>query len=140
MAWGSRSRRYIVTGRIRMPPAISATEFVEVPTGRVLRRDMKSAGCSAEHPPARFGRSITQMLTSREHDVLVAIASGLTSRETGQWLTISPRTVDVHRAKILIKLGARSSAEAVRIAMAENYRSKDSFATGIRYNPKQSGR
>jgi len=56
-------------------------------------------------------------LTPRECDVLKAIAGGASNKEAGRMLGISPRTVEVHRAKIMDKLGARNAADLVRIVM-----------------------
>lgn len=50
-------------------------------------------------------------LSAREHEVGRLIARGMTSREIGQLLSISPRTVDVHRAHVIEKLNCASSVE-----------------------------
>jgi two-component system, LuxR family, response regulator FixJ len=59
-----------------------------------------------------------QRLTQRERQILNAIAQGLQSKEIAWKLEISIRTVDVHRANILAKLGARTTAQAVAIGRA----------------------
>lgn len=56
-------------------------------------------------------------LTERELEVLQHVSRGLTNREIGQQLQISTRTAEVHRSNMLIKLGARNSADAVRISI-----------------------
>jgi FixJ family two-component response regulator len=58
-----------------------------------------------------------QRLTPRERDVLTQIANGLSNKEAGRQLGISPRTIEVHRARIMEKLGARNTADLVRIAL-----------------------
>ena len=50
-------------------------------------------------------------LTPKEREVARHIVNGHTSKETGQAMGISPRTVEVHRAAILRKLGVRNAAE-----------------------------
>src|SRR5262249_12580744 len=55
-------------------------------------------------------------LTARELDVLRLVAEGLTNREIGKALFMSPKTASVHVSHILAKLGARSRAEAAAIA------------------------
>jgi DNA-binding CsgD family transcriptional regulator len=55
-----------------------------------------------------------ELLTRREDEVLVHIAFGASNKETAQKLSISPRTVEVHRARIMDKLNARNTAELVR--------------------------
>lgn len=59
-------------------------------------------------------------LTRREREVLSGIASGLSNRAIGGKLAISPRTVEIHRANMLTKMGARHTSEAIRIAIEAN--------------------
>jgi FixJ family two-component response regulator len=54
-------------------------------------------------------------LTRREQDVLTQIVAGASSKEAGRQLGISPRTIEVHRARIMAKLGAKNAADLVRI-------------------------
>lgn len=56
-------------------------------------------------------------LTKREREVLELILQGGSNKEAGKLLNISPRTVEVHRARVMTKLGARNTAEMVRIAL-----------------------
>jgi FixJ family two-component response regulator len=56
-------------------------------------------------------------LTPREREVLTHIADGSSNKETGRHLGISPRTVELHRSRINLKLGARNAADLVRIAL-----------------------
>jgi DNA-binding NarL/FixJ family response regulator len=53
-------------------------------------------------------------LSSREVEVLQLVSDGLTDREVGAALGISPRTVGRHVGSILAKLGARNRADAAR--------------------------
>jgi two-component system, NarL family, response regulator NreC len=55
-------------------------------------------------------------LTIRERQVLGLTAKGLTNSEIGQQLAISARTVETHRAHLMLKLGLRSRFELVRFA------------------------
>ena len=57
-------------------------------------------------------------LTVREREVLQLAARGLHAKEIARDLGISPRTVEVHKARIMAKLGARNVAELVRLAVA----------------------
>ncbi|MGN6590412.1 MAG: response regulator transcription factor [Sphingomicrobium sp.] len=59
-----------------------------------------------------------QALTSRERDVLDGLASGLPNKTIAYDLGISPRTVEIHRANLMSKLGVRSLSEALRVAFA----------------------
>jgi DNA-binding CsgD family transcriptional regulator len=49
----------------------------------------------------------------RERQVAMLLTAGKTSKEIARHLTISPRTVEAHRAHLLAKLGARNSAELI---------------------------
>jgi two-component system response regulator FixJ len=62
-------------------------------------------------------RSRLQKLTGREREVLAGMAGGLSNRLIGQQLEISPRTVEIHRANMLNKIGAHHTSEAIRIAI-----------------------
>jgi DNA-binding NarL/FixJ family response regulator len=56
------------------------------------------------------------LLSSRELEVMVLIASGLTNAEIADRLTVSPRTVESHRASIQRKLLIRTRAELALVA------------------------
>jgi FixJ family two-component response regulator len=60
-----------------------------------------------------------EQLTSRERDVLAQIAAGSSNKQAGRELGISPRTIEVHRARIMEKLGARNAADLMRIVLTE---------------------
>ena len=66
-------------------------------------------------PPrrARGGRR-ADILSRRESEVMALVAQGLTSRDIGGHLFLSPRTVEMHVQNSLDKLGCRTRAEAVR--------------------------
>ena len=57
-------------------------------------------------------------LTGREREVLEQAAHGLHAKEIAAALGISPRTVEVHKTRIMEKLGVRNVAELVRFALA----------------------
>jgi len=80
-----------------------------------LRRDvhfgtMRSTGRGIEV------RGFSQ-LTPREREVLQLITNGQSNKEAGRELGISPRTVEVHRARVMEKLGARNTADLMRIVL-----------------------
>lgn len=58
--------------------------------------------------------SAVEALSSREQAVLQQMVRGASNKEIAANLGISPRTVEVHRANMLLKLQAKSSADAVR--------------------------
>lgn len=56
-------------------------------------------------------------LTPREREVLQLITNGQSNKEAGRHLGISPRTIEVHRARVMEKLGARNTADLMRIVL-----------------------
>jgi DNA-binding CsgD family transcriptional regulator len=56
-------------------------------------------------------------LTQREREVLAKITGGASNKEAGRQLGISPRTIEVHRARIMDKLGAKNAIDLVRITL-----------------------
>jgi two-component system response regulator NreC len=66
--------------------------------------------------PADSGRG-AQDLSAREQEVLALTAEGFSSREIGERLFISPKTVDTYRARIMEKLGLNHRSELVRFAL-----------------------
>lgn len=83
-----------------------------------IRRMSARAEASMERQRLEAGARvrITQ-LSEREKQVLTCMVEGFASKEIGQQLNISPRTVEIHRANVLRKVNARSTAEALRIAI-----------------------
>ena len=57
-------------------------------------------------------------LTPRECEVLAQFVAGASNKGAGRELGISPRTIEVHRARIMEKLGARNIADVIRIVMS----------------------
>lgn len=74
---------------------------------RIQRQDSRRADAE------KLGR-----LTAREREVLEQAARGLHAKEIATALRISPRTVEVHKTRIMEKLGVRNVAELVRFALA----------------------
>ncbi|EKS70184.1 MULTISPECIES: PAS and helix-turn-helix domain-containing protein [Caballeronia] len=58
------------------------------------------------------------LLTERERDVAALLVHGMTSKEIGKELNISPRTVDIHRASLLRKYGARATQDLIARLLA----------------------
>jgi FixJ family two-component response regulator len=77
-----------------------------------LRADLRPGG--SDDSPIVQGMS---SLTPRELEVLRHVIAGETNKETALSLGISPRTVEVHRAAVMRKLGARNAAEMIRMAL-----------------------
>jgi len=65
-------------------------------------------------------------LTAREREVLRLTAEGHSAREIAQLLTLSPKTVERHRANIMDKLDLHNRAELIRYAVRKGLVSPDS--------------
>ena len=76
-------------------------------------RERRAAATQRSSTDARFER-----LTEREREILALIAAGHQNREVAAQLGISPRTVEVHKARIMEKLECRSLAELIRMNLA----------------------
>ena len=57
------------------------------------------------------------MLSAREREVMHMVARGATSSQVAEKLCISPRTVEVHRARLMQKLGLKNRTELIHYAM-----------------------
>jgi two-component system, LuxR family, response regulator FixJ len=124
---------FIMSGQGDIPMAVDAIkngalDFIEKPfrgseiVARVrealeaqTRRRAEPNNTSA---PSSFHFPGHEPLTRREQDVLSRIVAGASSKEAGRDLGISPRTIEVHRARIMEKLGAKNAADLVRIVYA----------------------
>jgi len=62
-------------------------------------------------------RSILDLLTQREREVLRLIGQGATSKEVAERLGISPKTAQVHRENLKQKLALRTTADLIRYAI-----------------------
>jgi DNA-binding NarL/FixJ family response regulator len=62
-----------------------------------------------------------ELLTVREREILKLIAEGKSSKEIGELLFISSRTVQHHRANIMRKLGIKKTADLIKYAIQKGY-------------------
>ena len=84
------------------------------------RRHFGSAlleGLLEHRKEAASERGALKDLSEREQEVLAALAEGLTNKEIGERLFISPRTVDTHRTNLMKKLDVHNVAGLVRLAI-----------------------
>ena len=118
----------VISGRGDIPTAVDAIrsgalDFIEKPfdpkTVVTRVRDAIGAWQSVNRDDSILAREFPghDRLTARERDVLERIARGASNKEAGRELGISPRTIEVHRARIMEKLGARNAADLVRIVL-----------------------
>lgn len=80
-----------------------------------LRQDVHLGAVEGGRRPVEV-RGFSQ-LTPREREVLQLITNGQSNKEAGRELGISPRTIEVHRARVMEKLGARNTADLMRIVL-----------------------
>ena len=127
IATGSRIPIVFISGHGDIPVAIKtikagAVDFVQKPyreqqlldsINEALRRDVEAREATTAH--ARFvERRAT--LTEREREVLDLVVKGMSSKAIAQSLGISFRTVEVHRSRILDKMGMRTVPELIHFA------------------------
>ncbi len=74
-------------------------------------------GRIAGNPPRRNEPAATVALSARELEVLEKVGAGLTTKQIAFELGISPRTIDIHRARIKHKLGIKSGSELIAYAV-----------------------
>jgi len=104
------------TQALRTSPAVEAAiaRGREAIANWAQDQDMKGASLASSAQPDLQRR----ILTPREQEVLVLIAEGDSNKEGGHKLGISPRTFEVHRARIIEKVGARNTADLIRKTMS----------------------
>ncbi|WP_404334801.1 response regulator transcription factor [Sphingomonas sp. MMS12-HWE2-04] len=105
-----------------------AVDFVEKPIDERRLLPAIDAACRKRPAPGAAatagdedGRARVGNLTAREQDVLRGLVRGLANKQIAHELGISPRTVEVHRANVMGKLGVRSLPEALRVAFAAGF-------------------
>jgi FixJ family two-component response regulator len=120
---------FVISGQGDIPMAVQAIkdgafDFIEKPfDADVILERVREAIAAFERRRAKGGAGLgasfpgSDLLTPREREVLQQIASGASNKEAGRTLGISPRTIEVHRARIMEKLGAKNAADLVRIVL-----------------------
>lgn len=82
-------------------------------TGRALQRDAPHEAGIWSFEDLSSRRAVRAALTPREREVAAFLMQGLTSKGIGKVLGISPRTVEIHRARLIRKYQASSSVDLV---------------------------
>lgn len=133
-----RELRYpliVVTGHGDVPLAVramkaGAVDFIEKPFAAEVMLDSVAAAlarsatreATAKDPISVNAASRLADLSPREHQVLQGLLSGLPNKSIAYDLSISPRTVEIHRARVMDKMGARSLSELIRMSLAAGMR------------------
>ena len=120
----------IITGHGDIAMAVramkaGAADFIEKPFNEQVLLDAVHRALAqgrADAPPQGANRPEIETrvasLTPREREVMLLIAEGRPNKVVATRLGLSTRTVEVHRAKVMEKMNARSLAELVRMAIA----------------------
>jgi two-component system response regulator FixJ len=101
-----------------------AIDFIEKPFEKptlisaIEQARSHGQGQDQVHRLADAARAQLNALTPRERDVLDGLVDGHSNKVVAYDLGISPRTVEIHRANLMTKLGVNSLSEALRIAFA----------------------
>jgi len=95
----------------------AAVDFLEKPfDDDVLVRAIERAFDEAAERRDRPVWPIQATLSAREREVMQLVVDGFDNRQIGSRLGISARTVEVHKARLMAKLGVRSLADLIRLA------------------------
>lgn len=119
----------IITGHGDIPMAVQAIkagamDFIEKPFDDrsildCVRRVISESAASRASPGKVDAETARiSLLTPRERDVLEQLVIGRPNKLIGHELGISPRTVEIHRARVMQKMNAKSLSHLVRIALA----------------------
>jgi two-component system response regulator FixJ len=123
----------VITGHGDVPLAVramkaGAVDFIEKPfTSEAILNSLDMAlsrlsASSEQDPTAIAAAAKLALLSPREREVLEGVIAGLPNKTIAYDLAISPRTVEIHRARVMDKMGARSLSELVRLALAAGVR------------------
>ncbi|RZJ43254.1 MAG: response regulator [Brevundimonas sp.] len=126
---GRRSPVVIMTGHGDVALAVEAmkagvVDFIEKPfSDDVLVAALRNAFASIQPEievgeTRRVAEARLSTLSPRERDVLEGVVAGKLNKVIAFELEISPRTVDVYRANLMAKTGARTMADLMRLALA----------------------
>lgn len=101
--------RAVAAGNAALHPAVAASVLE-------LWRSSQRRTEDAPRPPMPPAAQLPR-LTPRETEVLGALAKGLPTKAIGREMSVSPKTVESHIARLLAKLDARNRAQAVSLAL-----------------------
>ena len=109
------------TGQVVAAIRAGGLDYLDLPLemGGFARRLEAIVAEAAEHGAKlrrqANARRAVEALSPREGEVLYLLSSGCSNKEIARALSISPRTVEIHRGNMMTKLGAGRAADAVRL-------------------------
>ena len=96
-----------------------AMDFIEKPYApEQLVAAVRACEAARFQPKIALPLKLREQLTGREREVMESVVDGLSSKEIGAKLGISPRTVEIHRSNMMAKVGASNTASLLRIVFA----------------------
>jgi len=125
----------VITGHGDVPLAVramkaGALDFIEKPFATpTILASVEAAlsrldAAERQDPAAVAAQAKLTLLSPREREVLDGLLAGLPNKTIAYNLAISPRTVEIHRARVMDKMGARSLSELIRLALAAGLQAK----------------
>ena len=87
-------------------------------SGRALDRNDPHASGIWSFEDLSAQRPVRAELTAREREVAARLLDGMASQEIGRALDISPRTVEIYRARLMRKYGASTAVDLVQKLLA----------------------
>lgn len=118
----------MMTGHAEVPLAVKAMklgaiDFLEKPfpyeeLSALMARAFDAVDAQARQWGGGDARERIERLTARERQILAAVARGLSNKEIATELDLSHRTVEMHRGRMMRRLGARRISEVIALASA----------------------
>lgn len=115
----------MMTGHAEVPLAVKAMklgalDFLEKPfphseLSALMARAFDLVDAQAQDGSLAEARERLERLTPRERQILDAVARGLSNKEIGLELDISHRTVEMHRGRMMRRLGARRLSDVIAL-------------------------
>ncbi|MCW5889652.1 MAG: response regulator transcription factor [bacterium] len=118
----------VITGHAEVPMAVRAVkagalDFIEKPFSDQLLLDRVRQAIDVDRRQREQrarrdeARRRVALLTAREREVMDLVVAGRANKEIAAALGLSPKTVEVHRARVMEKMDVDSLAELIRVAL-----------------------
>jgi FixJ family two-component response regulator len=126
----------ILTGHGDVPMAVRAVkagalEFLEKPVndqvllGCIRRALAEDAAARAQRAAREDAQTRIRTLTPREREVMELVVTGYANKRIASRLGICEKTVEVHRRRVMQKMGVRTAVDLVRLAVSQEVSSQE---------------
>lgn len=143
---GSPLAVVLLTGYGNVPTAVAAmqagaSDFIEKPydperLGEAVEKALRDVAPAPPSPASSEALERIKCLSPRQRQVLIGLVEGLPNKLIADKLGVSPRTIEMHRADMMDRLGVTNLSEALRLAydagLASDRRSTNAFLPGGR--------